>query len=87
MLTSYRIDLSEFQSGMVSLGASLSEEEAAAEFSKVDKNGQGQVLFDEFCFYVAGIVMPGVKFTDNSAKSTPSGPPVEGASSSIGTRQ
>merc|ERR1712146_583685 len=48
-----RIDLPEFQAGMRKLGCALSDEEAATEFAKIDTNGGGQILFKEFCAYVA----------------------------------
>lgn len=53
-----RIDVGEFQSGMSSLGLSLSPDEAKQEFRTIDTNGGGQVLFVEFCAYVRGRVNP-----------------------------
>jgi hypothetical protein len=37
---------------MKSIGLDLTKEEAIKAFSKMDKNGGGQVLFDEFCLFV-----------------------------------
>ena len=51
-----RIDVGEFKAGMAQLGSRLSDEEAQAEFAKIDRNGGGQILFKEFCRYVAGLV-------------------------------
>jgi Ca2+-binding EF-hand superfamily protein len=51
-----RIDVGEFKAGMERLGSRLSDAEAQAEFAKIDRNGGGQILFKEFCHYVAGLV-------------------------------
>uniref|UniRef100_A0A7S2UYA6 EF-hand domain-containing protein n=1 Tax=Fibrocapsa japonica TaxID=94617 RepID=A0A7S2UYA6_9STRA len=51
-----RIDLNEFKAGMAKLGNFLEEENAATEFAKIDTNGGGQVLFDEFCAYLVEIL-------------------------------
>ncbi|EGD75892.1 hypothetical protein PTSG_00602 [Salpingoeca rosetta] len=51
-----RIDVGEFKAGMEKLGSRLSDDEAQAEFAKIDRNGGGQILFKEFCHYVAGLV-------------------------------
>ena len=48
-----RVDFAEFKAGLSKIGQSLSDEEAKNEFAKIDKNGGGQVLFDEFCAWVA----------------------------------
>jgi Ca2+-binding EF-hand superfamily protein len=48
-----RIDLEEFKRGISKLGVTLSDADAAQEFSRMDRNGGGQVLFDEFCKHVA----------------------------------
>merc|ERR1712046_380191 len=53
-----RIDANEFSRGMSQLGLNLSPNEAQAEFSKIDTNGGGQVLFVEFCAYVRKRVNP-----------------------------
>merc|ERR1719197_1831391 len=41
---------------MKKLGMNLSPEDAKAEFAKADKNGGGQILFKEFCDYIAGLL-------------------------------
>ena len=61
-----RIDVDEFRAGMGKLGCVLTEEEAAAEFSKIDTNQGGKVLFKEFCAYVAKAI--GVDLEADNAK-------------------
>lgn len=68
-----RIDLAEFKKGCGRLNFLLSDEEAAAEFAKIDTNGGGQVLFDEFCAWIATKSIPvdgevETDFTDNSSR-------------------
>lgn len=46
-----RMDFKEFQYMMSMCGVKLSEGKAKAEFQKIDTNGGGIVLFDEFCAY------------------------------------
>jgi len=46
-----RMDFKEFQFCLSMCGIKLSPTKAKAEFDKVDVNGGGQVLFDEFCQY------------------------------------
>lgn len=53
-----RIDVNEFIRGMSQLGLHLSPAEAQEQFSKIDSNHGGQVLFVEFCAYVRGRVHP-----------------------------
>lgn len=53
-----RIDVNEFIQGMSALGLNLDRSEAAQEFSKIDTNHGGQVLFVEFCAYVRKRVNP-----------------------------
>jgi Ca2+-binding EF-hand superfamily protein len=53
-----RIDVNEFLAGMSKLGLNMSQQEAHAEFQKIDSNGGGQVLFVEFCAYVRKRVTP-----------------------------
>ena len=48
-----RIDLDEFKSGIGQLGLTYSEEEVLNEFKSIDANGGGQILFAEFCSWVA----------------------------------
>ena len=48
-----RVDIEEFKAGLSSLGMELENEEAEAEFADIDKNGGGQILFDEFCTWLA----------------------------------
>jgi len=56
-----RMDVNEFCSGMSKLGLQLSQQEAHAEFSKIDANHGGQVLFVEFCAYIRKRVTPDCK--------------------------
>eukprot|EP00171_Calliarthron_tuberculosum_P013175 IDg13175t1 len=53
---------------MGKVGLSLTEEEAAVEFKKMDKNGGGKVLFDEFCVWLAEKQCPvdGEVFTEHA---------------------
>jgi Ca2+-binding EF-hand superfamily protein len=44
-----RVDLEEFKKGAEHMGELVGD--AEAEFSKIDANGGGQILFDEFCNY------------------------------------
>eukprot|EP00927_Polykrikos_kofoidii_P030130 TRINITY_DN25989_c0_g1_i1.p1 TRINITY_DN25989_c0_g1~~TRINITY_DN25989_c0_g1_i1.p1 ORF type:complete len:486 (-),score=97.10 TRINITY_DN25989_c0_g1_i1:168-1625(-) len=53
-----RINVREFVSGMGQLGLHMSQQEAEAEFAKIDGNKGGQVLFVEFCAYVRKRVNP-----------------------------
>eukprot|EP00439_Symbiodinium_sp_Y106_P004721 s1619_g1.t1 len=53
-----RIDVNEFIRGMSQLGLHLGPAEAQEQFSKIDSNHGGQVLFVEFCAYVRGRVHP-----------------------------
>mmetsp|Transcript_83848 Transcript_83848/g.218399 ORF Transcript_83848/g.218399 Transcript_83848/m.218399 type:complete len:128 (-) Transcript_83848:80-463(-) len=46
-----RMDMKEFQFCLTMAGVKLSPAKAQAEFAKVDVNGGGQILFDEFCTY------------------------------------
>lgn len=56
-----RMDINEFAAGMSKLGLNLSQQEAQAEFRRIDNNGGGQVLFVEFCAYVRKRVTPDCK--------------------------
>lgn len=56
-----RIDVNEFRAGLGKLDIELTEEEAAAEFDKMDKNDGGQALFDEFCKYCRNMMIPADK--------------------------
>jgi Ca2+-binding EF-hand superfamily protein len=47
-----RLNLEEFKFLMNTLGENMSGHEVHQEFSKVDRNGGGIILFDEFCKYV-----------------------------------
>jgi len=58
-----RIDIREFGSGMSMLGLNLNQQEAQAEFQKIDVNGGGQVLFVEFCAYIRTRVNPDANAT------------------------
>jgi len=53
-----RIDVGEFTRGLSQLGLHLSPQQAQEEFSKIDTNHGGQVLFVEFCAYVRHRVHP-----------------------------
>jgi len=56
-----RIDANEFCRGMSNLGLQMSQQEAMAEFQKIDMNHGGQVLFVEFCAYIRTRVTPDCK--------------------------
>jgi Ca2+-binding EF-hand superfamily protein len=56
-----RIDVNEFCAGMQQLGLNMSQQDAMAEFKKVDANSGGQVLFVEFCAYIRKRVTPDCK--------------------------
>jgi Ca2+-binding EF-hand superfamily protein len=56
-----RMDANEFCAGMSKLGLNLSQQEAMAEFNKIDSNHGGQVLFVEFCAYIRHRVTPDSK--------------------------
>lgn len=45
----HRIDEGEFFEGIKKLQVKVSQDEARKEFGKIDTNGGGQILFDEFC--------------------------------------
>ena len=52
-----RLDLVEFRNSLDTLakwGINVKPEEAEAEFQKIDVNGGGAVLFDEFCHWAIG---------------------------------
>ena len=44
-----RVDLNEFKAGATHIGLSMNENELEATFKRIDRNGGGQILFDEFC--------------------------------------
>merc|ERR1712216_280118 len=48
-----RITLGEFGWMMSNLGETMHPQDLKQEFSKVDRNGGGFILFDEFCVYVS----------------------------------
>lgn len=49
-----RIDFDEFKAGLEHVGLdAMEEEEAKTEFEGMDKNDGGQILFDEFCAWLA----------------------------------
>jgi Ca2+-binding EF-hand superfamily protein len=53
-----RLTEKEFKWCMVCLGEKMSESEASMEFRRVDRNGGGIILFDEFCKYVTSRKCP-----------------------------
>jgi len=53
-----RIDAGEFCGAMGKMGLQMNQQEAHAEFDKIDTNHGGQVLFVEFCAYVRKRVTP-----------------------------
>ena len=50
-----RVDFEEFFSAVGRLGLGLDRKQALAEFQKIDTNGGGQLLFDEFCEWLVEI--------------------------------
>jgi Ca2+-binding EF-hand superfamily protein len=48
-----RINFGEFRASLHMLKLHLDDDEAEAEFASMDRNGGGQVLFEEFCLWVA----------------------------------
>ena len=53
-----RLDKNEFYLGAKKLGLKLKRREAEKEFAKMDANGGGIVLFDEFCVWYTGKINP-----------------------------
>eukprot|EP00928_Gymnodinium_smaydae_P061375 TRINITY_DN45464_c0_g1_i1.p2 TRINITY_DN45464_c0_g1~~TRINITY_DN45464_c0_g1_i1.p2 ORF type:complete len:486 (+),score=169.82 TRINITY_DN45464_c0_g1_i1:105-1562(+) len=53
-----RLTVDEFKWCLAVCGCNMTEAKARAEFKKVDKNGGGIVLFDEFCQYFAQEQIP-----------------------------
>jgi Ca2+-binding EF-hand superfamily protein len=53
-----RLTEKEFKWCMSNLGDKMSDSEASMEFRKVDRNGGGIILFDEFCLYVTSKKCP-----------------------------
>jgi len=47
-----RLTFQEFQKCLTICGTKMGEAEAKREFARVDKNGGGIILFDEFCAYI-----------------------------------
>ena len=50
-----RVDFDEFFSAVSRLGLGLDRNQALAEFRRIDSNGGGQLLFDEFCEWLVEI--------------------------------
>jgi len=46
-----RLDYAEFKQCLILAGAKMSEAEMRQDFARVDRNGGGIILFDEFCLY------------------------------------
>lgn len=46
-----RLNFQEFKQALTVCGAGMSQQQAQQEFRKVDRNGGGIILFDEFCKY------------------------------------
>ena len=50
-----RVDFDEFFSAVGKLGLGLDRKQALSEFQRIDSNGGGQLLFDEFCEWLVEI--------------------------------
>jgi len=48
----HRIDVGEFKKGLPMLGLHLSPHDAEATFRQIDRDGGGQILFEEFCAWL-----------------------------------
>jgi len=48
----HRIDVGEFKKGLPLLGLHLSAHDAEATFRQIDRDGGGQLLFEEFCAWL-----------------------------------
>ena len=48
----HRIDANEFKRGLPMLGLHLSAHDAEATFRQIDRDGGGQILFEEFCSWL-----------------------------------
>jgi hypothetical protein len=60
-----RIDLANFKAHAKSMGIANTDAEAEADFKDIDKNGGGEILFDEFCAWVIEKQVPGVDNFDD----------------------
>jgi Ca2+-binding EF-hand superfamily protein len=72
-----RVDFEEFFSAVGKLGLGLDRKQALAEFQRIDSNGGGQVLFDEFCQWLVEINsfkfkerMRGAAYVESTANRT-----------------
>lgn len=74
-----RIDLGEFKAGLSKLDMKLNDTDAAAEFDTMDRNDGGQVLFDEFCIWLANKRCPVDGEVVTTSTSTASRPVEDGA--------
>lgn len=57
-----RMDFNEFKVCLVTAGVKMAEARAQQEFKKIDTNGGGQILFDEFCGWFAKKECPAASF-------------------------
>jgi len=53
-----RLNFQEFKQVLTVCGTGMSEMQARQEFQKVDRNGGGIILFDEFCKYFTEAACP-----------------------------
>jgi len=63
-----RLDFNEFRKGAKKLGLRLKKKEAIEEFKRMDANGGGVVLFDEFCVWYTKKIDPTRAIADCNSK-------------------
>jgi hypothetical protein len=66
-----RITIKEFQWCLTMCGVTMTDAEAQREFKKMDRNGGGIILFDEFCIYFTGKNCPAAMSALVDGPSTP----------------